>query len=417
MTYGEFVRRAITLIAIIVVTFFLAVAIIELSGILLIVFTCWVLSVGLNQVILLFRRMGLPKGLAVLLTVLMVAVTIFTVIIVVVPPFINQGRNLIEELPGAVEQLVQGYDDFRTDNPNIGAYLPEFTLEDYRDLIRLTFDEVVGQELTQNAERPAFELDLNNIVRSALPVLGGIGSFVGSILANLTLIILITSYLLFDPLVYYRPIIAIVPKNREKRAVEIINKIREAVVAWMGALAISITFTSVMVMLTMGVLLQIPNALALGVIAGLGTFIPNVGYYIGLVPIIIFTAVADPIRVIPAALLYWAINEFEGKVISPNVVRSRLNIPAGVVLPFQLIAAAVFGFFGILLAVPMLAIFVIMWQQLYVYDTLGKRGHSPELIETIDGELLIHYDDEPPIDRPMANIERPLGTGGAPYSS
>lgn len=409
MSYGDFVRRSVTLIAIILVTVFLISAIIQLSNILLIVFTCWVLSVGLNHTILRFRRWGMNKGLAVLTTVLAVFVAILITLFVVIPPFISQATNLIEELPTAVEDLVIRYEDFYNDNEDLQNVLPEFTLEDYRELFDTQLEEVVGEASEmEEGSGTAFDFDVGSLVNSALPVLGGIGSFVGSIIANFTIIILITGFLLFDPLVYYRPIIAVVPKSQEKRVVEIISRIREAIVSWMGALSISIAFTSIAVMIVHGVILDIPNGVALGVIAGLGTFIPNVGYYIGLIPIIIFTLVADPVKVIPAALLYWAINEFEGKVIAPNVVKRSLNIPAGIVLPFQLIAAAIFGFFGILLAVPMLAIFVILWQELYVYDTLEKRDHSPELIETLDGELILTYDDDPPFEKPTSRRDRPL---------
>jgi predicted PurR-regulated permease PerM len=423
MSYGEFIRRSVSLISIIIVTFFLIVAIIELSSILIIVFTCWVLAVGLNQAILRFRRWGMSRGAAVLITVLSVIAVIVLTLFVIIPPFVEQGNDLLTNLPTAVEDIVQRYEDFRQNNPTLAEVLPEFTVADYQALFETTFDEVVGGEdggnsaVANDLRQAALDLDVGQLVQSALPLLGGISSLVGSVLANLTLILLITSYLLFDPLVYYRPIIAVVPRDQEKRVVEIISKIRRAVVSWMGALFISIAFTSTMVALAMGFLLQLPNAIALGVIAGLGTFIPNVGYYIGLVPIIIFTLAADPVKVIPAALVYWAINEFEGKVISPNIIRNQLNIPAGVVIPFQLIAASVFGFFGILLAVPMLAIFVILWQELYVYDTLDKRGHSPKLIETFKGELVLLDDDEedPELERQAVIIDKPLASGGGRY--
>ncbi len=432
MTYGEFIRRSLSLITIIIITIFLIAAIIELSGILLLVFTCWVLSVGLNEATLKLRRWGSSKMMAIVVTVLSVIVFFILVLFVVIPPFVNEARNLVEDLPDAVGSLVQEYDDFRDENPDIGQYLPEFTVEDYNSLFGIVDEAMTGDAEAGSNGQPAgstnesdfetnldagantddsetgnFAINIDQILDTTLPVLGGIGSFLGNVIANLVLIVLITGYLLFDPLVYYRPIIAIVPKNREKRAVEIISKIQNAVVSWMGALSISIAFTATMVTFALGVILQIPNAIALGVIAGLGTFIPNVGYYIGLVPIIIFTAVTDPWKVIPAALIYWAINEFEGKVVAPNVIRQQLNIPAGVVLPFQLMAAAVFGFFGILLAVPMLAIFVILWQELYVYDTLDKRGHNPRLIETMDGDLIL-LDDADPMPKRTTRVQRAL---------
>lgn len=393
MTYGEFVKRAVTIITIIIVTFFAITALIELTGILLIVFTCWVLSIGLHQLILRFQRIGLNKGVSMLATVASMLVAIGLILFVVIPPFIAQARDLIESLPTAIEQIVEDYDGFRTDRPEIGQYLPEFTVQDYRALFETTLDEVIGEDMLEG-RGSAVELNVGRFVQSALPVLGGIGSFVGSLIANALFIFIITSYLMFDPMVYYRPIIALVPKSREARVVQIINKIRTAVLSWMGALAVSIVFTSTSIIIVHGLVLNIPNVIALGVIAGLATFIPNVGYYIGLVPILIFTAVADPLKIIPAGVLYWVISEIDGKIVSPNVIKNQLNIPAGIVFPFQLIAAATLGFFGIILAVPILAILVILWQELYVYDALDKREHRVRLVEDSHGQLSLKPMDE-----------------------
>jgi predicted PurR-regulated permease PerM len=388
MSYGEFVRRVITTITIIILTFFLITGVIEYTGILLIVFTCWVLSVGIHHLVMRFRKLGMSKGWAMLSTLVLLIASLIVIGFVIVPPFITQARNLIESLPQAIEQIIQSYDTFRLEQPTIGNYLPEFTVQDYRDLFATRLDEVIGENTGITSGRgSALNLNIGQIVQSALPVLGGIGSFVGSLLANGVFILLITSYLLFDPVVYYRPIVAIVPKAHEKRVVDIVNKVETAIIGWMGALSISIAFTTSAIIVVHGLILGIPNVIALGVIAGLSSFIPNVGYYIGLIPILIFTAVADPVKIIPAGILYWLISEIDGKVVSPNVIKNQLNIPAGIVFPFQLMAAASLGFFGIILAIPILAILVIIFQELYIFDTLKKRNHKVDLIENEEGQV------------------------------
>lgn len=416
MSYGEFVRRVVTTITIAILTYFLITAVVQYTGVLLLVFTSWVLSVGLHHLIMRFRNLGMNKGVATLSTLALLVASLVMIGFVIVPPFLTQAKNLVESLPQAIEQIIESYTTFREDQPTIGNYLPEFTVDDYHELFAIGLEEVIGEtaetgdagesnntesddskgELNDPTPPPtphnqqqnnnAFNFDnIGRLVQSALPVLGNIGSLVGSLLANGVFIILITSYLLFDPVVYYRPIVAVVPKQHEKRVVNIINKVETAIIGWMGALSISIAFTTTAIIIVHGFILGIPNVIALGVIAGLSTFVPNVGYYIGLIPILIFTAVADPVKIIPAGILYWLISEIDGKVVSPNVIKNQLNIPAGIVFPFQLMAAASLGFFGIILAVPILAILVIIFQELYIFDTLKKRNHQVELIENDEG--------------------------------
>jgi hypothetical protein len=66
-----------------------------------------------------------------------------------------------------------------------------------------------------------------------------------------------------------------------------------------------------------------------------------------------------------------------------------LNIPAGLILLFQIIAGAVMGFLGILLAVPILAILITLVRELYVYDGLGKKGRVTLVTETDSGQLAL----------------------------
>lgn len=381
MDFHDFVRRTLTIVAIIATVIIVIVAVWELSSILLITFTCWVLSVGINALIMKLQMRGVSRTVGTLVVFAGLFLFIGLIFSLVLPPFITQITSLVNSLPNAIESLVQEYNRLRQTNAVL-ENLPEIDFDAFlASLESSAFEEIFGEG--------GAAIDLGSIAGSAIPILSGIGSFVGTLLANLTIIFLITGYLVADPLVYYRPIVALVPKDQEARTVELLEDIQKTILAWMGALSISITVTSVAVTLVMGVILDIPNPIALGVIAGLGTLIPNVGYYIGLIPIIIFTAAADPLKVIPAALLYWLINEAEGKLVAPAVIKRELNIPAGVVIPFQLIAASVLGFFGILLAVPILAILVTIIRELYVVDVLHKDDHHPILRQALDGDLYL----------------------------
>jgi predicted PurR-regulated permease PerM len=383
MDFGEFLRRAVAFVAIVIVAVLLGNIIGQLASLLVLVFACWVFAVGLDYAAGLLERRGMGRGMAILVVLVALLLVVVLSIAIILPAFALQIVDLVEGLPAAIESIVQTYDDLRSEYDLLAQILPEFTVEDYQNLLDASFNEVIPE----NSELPA--INLNALLGSALPVLGGIGSFFGSLLANLFLITFITLYLLADPLVYYRAVIAIVPQSREQRALDIINEIRRAIVTWIGALSVSILFVGSMTTLALGVVLQVPNAVALGVIAGLSSFIPNLGYYIALFPILIFTAAHDPILVIPAFVMYVLINETDGKIIQPRIVQSTLAIPAGVVLPFQIISASLFGFFGIMLAMPILAIVIILVRELYVVELLGKRQTVSKVVEGPDGKLVL----------------------------
>lgn len=397
MSYIEFTRRTLTAVLIVAAVVVGLIALWTLRSILLIGFTCWVLSVALSIPIAKLEHRGMQRGYAILITLIGAVLTFILVVFLVFPPLIAQVVDLIEGLPQAAEDAVQGYESFRADDDKLERFLPEFTIEDYNDLLE-------GDSNTPLSR----DFDWTSLARSTLPILGGVGNFLGDVFANFFIIVIITIYLLLDPMSYYRGILAVVPQHREARVLEIINELRRVVTAWLSALAVSVSATAVMVAGAMGLILGVPNAIALGVIAGLGTVIPYLGYYIALVPILVFTGADDAAKLPLAFILYIIIGEIESKAITPQVVKSELNIPAGLVLIFQLIAASQLGFFGVLLAVPILAISIALIRELYVYDVLHKEGQIPQIVGGPRGVLrLAEPNKQPPSAKPPAKAKTP----------
>lgn len=116
-------------------------------------------------------------------------------------------------------------------------------------------------------------------------------------------------------------------------------------------------------MLTVGVVtsiayvvLGLQNAILLGVIAGITEIIPIVGPAIGAIPALIVAFVeGGPELALLVAGVYIVIQVIEGNVLVPMVMKNAVGLPPFVVVVSLLIGAAVGGFVGALLAVPMAA--------------------------------------------------------------
>lgn len=384
ISYIEFVRRTASAVLIVALMVLGVLALWSLRSILLLGFTCWVISLALEIPVNTLQRRGIPRGYAIAIALTGAVIVVTLTLLTIVPPFFTQFGNLAQSLPDAARDLVGHYEDLRAEDEFAASVLPEFTQDDYDALLE---SQDTSTDDTADGASPAITLDA--LADSALPVLGGIGSFASSVLANVLLIVFITIYFVIDPLDYYRGIIALVPAQREDRVLEVLNELRRTVVNWMGALAVSIVAKGGLVTVAMWAL-RIPNAFALGLVAGLTSFIPYLGYYLALIPIAIFAAADDPAKLLPAIVLYIIVGEIEAKVITPGVIKNELNLPAGIVMLFQLAAATFLGFYGILMAVPILAIIVALIRELYVYDMLDKRATVPQVEENLDGELVLN---------------------------
>jgi predicted PurR-regulated permease PerM len=397
MNYADFIRRAITVIVLVAAFVLLERVISEVSSLLVLIFAAWVFSVGLSNAVDSLQQRGMRGRIAVALVLGLTILAFVLVAAIILPVFASQISNLVEEIPDAIDSLIDGYNDLRDNSETAAAILPEISFDRLELINDQSLDDIAA------GEDPAAGIALRDLINSIVPVLGGTLGLIGGIMANLFLLTTITLYLFANPMVYYRALLLMVPPASENQAVSILNEIRQAISAWMGSLALSIFIVSTLTAFFLGVIYGIPNALAMGILAGLAGFIPNLGYYLGLIPIALFTLVYNPVLVIPAWLTYALINEFDGKILQPRLTQKTLSIPAGIVLPFQLISAALFGFFGIMLAIPILAMTMILVRELYVVNLLGRHDLTSRLEKNKKGQLFLTMETGTPIanDQPV----------------
>lgn len=143
------------------------------------------------------------------------------------------------------------------------------------------------------------------------------------------------------------------PRARQARIREVYPILGETLITWLKAQSISIGITVALVILLLGVVLDMPNTLVLAVFAGIAAFFPNIGAFLPLIPIVIFELSSTTPEMLPVWIaVYLAIQPVERNFITPLVVKVQLEIPAGALMVFQLIATVLFDLLCLLLAVP-----------------------------------------------------------------
>jgi predicted PurR-regulated permease PerM len=172
------------------------------------------------------------------------------------------------------------------------------------------------------------------------------------------------------------------PRALQPRVAEVWNTLYHELSSWLKAQTISIGITMALVYVLLGLWLELPFALVVAVFAGVATFIPNIGAFLPVIPILIFgLASPTPERILIWLAVYLLIQLAESNFITPSVVKNQLQIPAGAMMVFQLIATVIFGALGLLLAVPLFAVIIVLVRELYSYDTLGLR--TERVVQTV----------------------------------
>lgn len=391
MTYGEFVKRTATV-------FGMGVAILAfwyLRDILMIAFLSSIIAISLSIPVDKLQQYGVRRGFAIAITIIGVVTAIALFMTWIFPVMIEQIGSLADDLPSAFETTLNSYSDWREkQSDTVQDVLPDVNQDNIM--------EFIGFDSTDDGSAAGDEapIDTSQITNFALPVLVDASNFLLAGLGNLFLVVAVSIFMLIDPMDYAKGFVTIIPPAYRKRVVELMVQLKITVTTWMAALSISISITTFLVWLVIGMILGVPNALGLGVIAGMASIIPNIGAIIPIAPLVIFTLADDPQKLPFVLVAYLLIQQVESNLITPTIVKRQLNIPAGALFLFQIISATIFGVLGVILAVPLLAVIMTLIREIYLNDVLDMQGEEVKIETTEEGhlKLVTQTAEMPPVE-------------------
>ena len=197
--------------------------------------------------------------------------------------------------------------------------------------------------------------------------------FVSSTLAafgGLLLITFLAVYIGAEPTVYRAGLMHLFPHKARARADEVLSAMAVALRKWL--------VTQLIAMATIGtvstvalLILKVKAAVALGILAGLFEFIPTIGPIISAVPAVAMGFLDSPEKALTVLLVYVAIQFLENHILIPLLMRGGVDIPPALTVVTQALMALIFGFIGLMVAVPLLAAVMVPVKMLYVEGVVG----------------------------------------------
>ncbi|WP_375394023.1 AI-2E family transporter [uncultured Sphingomonas sp.] len=200
--------------------------------------------------------------------------------------------------------------------------------------------------------------DINGMLHQAAGEVGKLTSWVGSALGVLTTVVFILVLGLFfamEPRIYERGLVWMVPSDsRAEFAVttkRMGSTLRRLLAGRLVGMAAEGVLTGI-ALATGGV----PMALVLGIIAGIMAFVPNIGAFVTGALMIAVGFSAGPHTGLWALATWAIVQSFDGYVVVPIVARRTVDLPPALTLSMQILASALFGILGLMLADPMTAL-------------------------------------------------------------
>ncbi|WP_420149870.1 AI-2E family transporter [Spirosoma sp.] len=180
-------------------------------------------------------------------------------------------------------------------------------------------------------------------------------------------------YLSFSPGSYRKGFVRLFNPAYRKRLLGVMDQCYTTLKNWF--ISRSITMTVVGVATGAGLaLLGVPFPIVLGIMAGVLNFIPNLGPYIAMAPALLVALPQGVDHVIYVFALYMGVQSLEGYILTPLLDKRFVSVPPALLLFGQVLLGILVGLVGVLFASPLIAVLLVIVEDLYVKDRLEAKN-------------------------------------------
>ncbi len=285
------------------------------------------------------QRIRFPRTIAVVTVFLLTFLFLALLVLLVVPMIRTQVSALMQALPGIVAQAEQVWlpwaSDFLGITPDADVGLAAF-LSRYSDMAG-TWGAKAFLSLTKS------------------------GGAVFAAVLSLFLIPILTFYLLRDWDFILKRIGALVPSSNRETVFKLARDTDEVLGAFLRGQLLVMLALSIIYSVGLTVI-GLKYAIAIGVVAGLVSFVPYLGFVFGIGLASLTVAMEpNPLLMFAGVVVTFTVAQLiEGSFLTPKLVGDRIGLHPVFVIFSIAAGGQLFGFFGILLALPAAAVLSVL---------------------------------------------------------
>jgi predicted PurR-regulated permease PerM len=316
-------------------------------------------------------RWRIPRGVGAALVVLSFIGLLVGFGAWVAPTIRSQSVELRHRLPESIDRLEAWASRHSV---LLGSVLGPTNTPARRDSTEKTGGASTTQPSTTTADttssplRERISKQLSGASRYLFPFLSSTFAALGGVL----IIIFLAIYIGADPELYHRGVIALFPMRARRRAGEVLTAMANALRRWLVTQLIAMVAIGSVTTIVL-LVLRVKAAFALGILAGLFEFIPTVGPILSALPAIAMGFLDSPEKALYVAFAFWGIQFAENHLLIPLLMKGGVDVPPALTILSQALMALLFGFIGLMCAVPLLAAVLVAVKMLYVEGVVGEN--------------------------------------------
>jgi len=301
-----------------------------IRDIIFLVFVAILLSAILNPTVKKLHKHRIPRALAAIVVYLLGAAFLTFAFGTVLTPLVEQSGNFAKNFPLYLERL----------------QIPDSVVQQVTDEITSQFGTISSQLLR-------------------------LGVSVFSNILTVFAVLIIALYFLVAREKLDKQLYSILPESQAKKIEKVLGRMEKDLGGWTRGellLMFSVGFTTYIGLVVLG----IPYAVPLGVLAGLLEVVPNIGPVVASVPAVIVGFGISPISGFAVIALSFLIQQVENYVLVPKIMEKSAGINPVVTLLALLVGFRLAGIAGAILAVPVIITLRVIINEYYTSPRLEK---------------------------------------------
>jgi predicted PurR-regulated permease PerM len=314
-------------------------ALASVSQIFVLILIALFLATGLNPAVEALRRKNVSRSTAVAIIFSSVILFVIFFALVVLPPVISQGTQLIEKAPTLLAEL--------KNNATIA------NLNDHYGIIDTLQEKL--KSVTSNG----------SLLISTFGGVIGVGKSVLSGFFSFLTVLVLTLYFITSLPQAVSLGLSLVPASRRERVGRLTEAIIARVGSFVGSQIIIAAMASVFVFI-LALILGLPSPIAIGMLILVCGLIPLVGHFIGCSIVTIIALTQSVFLGVVTFLAYVIYVQVENYVVTPRIMKKTLSVPGAVTIISALIGSSLLGLIGGLLAVPVAAAIILILDEVVI---------------------------------------------------
>ncbi|ECR2385667.1 AI-2E family transporter [Listeria monocytogenes] len=277
----------------------------------------------------------------------------------VIPAVKDQIVSLFKSFPGYWDQITQKFDEFSRSS----------LFDQIKDKLNTNMSDIMKTLSTKGT----------SVINSAISSIGSIVGTVTEVVLAIVTTPLVLFYLLKDGKKLPDFLLKMLPVNGRAHTRQVLGEANHQISSYIrGQIIVSLCIG---ILLFIGYLIiGLPYALTLAIIAACTSIVPYLGPAIAITPAIIIAIVTSPWLLIKLIIVWCVVQLLEGKFISPQVMGKTLKVHPITILFVILVAGNLFGVLGVIFAVPGYAVLKVIVTHVFIWfkRISGLYGEQPE---------------------------------------